>query len=83
MPVYYARGVAAHLGTMPFDTIAPNIVFGKGEKAKRQYQIVEKRLLSSKALPEKSIRFPGEEASFGLHWLENAPFMQVQVDSMY
>ncbi|KAH7086243.1 hypothetical protein FB567DRAFT_445277 [Paraphoma chrysanthemicola] len=82
MPTYYARGVSLRLGAMPLaDTITPNIVLRKGDIARKQCEEAENKLLGSELLPEERVPFPGDDADFQLHWLGDAPFMQVQVSS--
>jgi hypothetical protein len=79
MPTYYARGVSVRLGAMPLaGTTTPNIVLKKGEVARRQCEDAEQKLRYSAPLHEERVNFPGDEAGFGLHWLGDAPFMQVQ-----
>jgi len=68
------------LGTLPLsESITRNIVARKGEIARRQCEAAEKKLLTSKLLPEKAVRFSDDCAGFDLNWLGNAPFMQAQV----
>ncbi|KAH7079936.1 hypothetical protein BKA63DRAFT_407137 [Paraphoma chrysanthemicola] len=82
MPTYYARGVSLRLGAMPLaDTITPKIVLRKGETARKQCEEAENKLLGSALLAEERVPFPGDDADFQLHWLGDAPFMQVQVSS--
>jgi hypothetical protein len=82
MPTYFARGVSVRLGAMPLeDTTTQKIILRKGDAAKQQSQLAEKRLLKSKLLKEKQVPFPGDEAAFQLNWVANAPFMQTRVGS--
>jgi hypothetical protein len=83
MPKYHARGISVHLGTMPLDkTITPHVVLRKGEVAKRQCEEADKQLRSSRKLDEHNVPLPGDATGFELHWLEDVPFMQVQVESV-
>lgn len=80
MPIYNARGISVRLGTLPLsDSVTHNIVARKGETARQQRIEAEKKLLTSKRLPEKAVRFPEDHASFELNWLGNAPFKQAHV----
>jgi hypothetical protein len=80
MPTYFARGVSAHLGAMPLaDVVTPSIIVKKGDAAKEQAETVEELLLGSRQLKEELVPFPGNDDSFQLNWLGNAPFMQARV----
>jgi hypothetical protein len=82
MPTYFARGVSVRLGAMPLDdTTTQKIILRKGDAARRQSEVAEKRLLKSKLLKEDRVPFPGDEAAFQLNWLARAPFMQTRVGS--
>ena len=82
MPTYFARGVSVRLGAIPLgDTTTAKIILRKGEAAKQQSTLAEKRLLGSKLLKEEQVPFPGDEAAFQLNWLAQAPFMQTRVGS--
>ncbi|KAI4662097.1 uncharacterized protein J4E78_004889 [Alternaria triticimaculans] len=82
MPTYFARGVSVRLGAIPLgDTTTAKIILRKGEAAKQQSALAEKRLLGSKLLKEEQVPFPGDEAAFQLNWLAQAPFMQTRVGS--
>lgn len=84
MPVYHARGISARLGTFPLaETITPNIVLRKGELAKQQCEMAEKKLLGSMLLTEAPVIFPGDDAGFELNWLGHAPFMQCAVGNTF
>ncbi|KAJ4366302.1 hypothetical protein N0V83_007938 [Neocucurbitaria cava] len=79
MPIYYARGISASLGTTCLEgTITRDIVLRKGPMAKQQCNAAEKKLTESEPLLEELVRFPGDEVGLALNWLGNAPFMQVQ-----
>ena len=80
MPTYFARGVSVRLGTITLgDTTTAKIILRKGEAAKQQSALAEKRLLGSKLLKEEQVPFPGDDAAFKLNWLAQAPFMQTRV----
>ncbi|KAI4916539.1 hypothetical protein J4E85_010194 [Alternaria conjuncta] len=82
MPTYFARGVSVRLGAIPLgDTTTAKIILRKGEAAKQQSALAEKRLLRSKLLKEEQVPFPGDDAAFQLNWLAQAPFMQTRVGS--
>src|SRR5690242_9382789 len=82
MPTYHARNITVRLGSVPLsDTITGDIVLRKGEKAKQQSELAEKKLLQSPYLQEKRLQFPGATDDFELNWLGNAPFMQVEADN--
>ncbi|KAI4684962.1 uncharacterized protein J4E88_004404 [Alternaria novae-zelandiae] len=82
MPTYFARGVSVRLGAIPLgDTTTAKIILRKGEAAKQQSALAEKRLLRSKLLKEEQVPFPGDDAAFQLNWLAKAPFMQTRVGS--
>lgn len=82
MPTYFARGVSVRLGAIPLgDTTTAKIILRKGDAAKQQSALAEKRLLKSKLLKEEQVPFPGDEAAFQLNWLAQAPFMQTRVGS--
>jgi hypothetical protein len=77
MPTYYARGVEAHLGTLPLDeSTTPSIQLKKGETARKQSDEAETKLLRSGLLKETPVYLPSADGSFELKWLGNAPFMQ-------
>jgi len=82
MPTYFARGVSVRLGAIPLgDTTTAKIILRKGEAAKQQFALAEKRLLRSELLKEEQVPFPGDDAAFQLNWLAKAPFMQTRVGS--
>jgi hypothetical protein len=82
MPTYHARGISVRLGTMPLDkTTTRHVVLRKGEVAKQQCEDAEKQLRGSRKLDEQRVPLPGDATGFGLHWLQDVPFMQVQVEN--
>ncbi|KAF1914116.1 hypothetical protein BDU57DRAFT_454735 [Ampelomyces quisqualis] len=79
MPTYHACGVSVRLGVAPLvDTVNPDIVLNKADIDKKRCEEIEQNLLKSELLREKRVSFPGDERDFGLNWLGNVPFMQVQ-----
>jgi hypothetical protein len=82
MPTYHARGISVRLGTMPLDkTTTRHVVLRKGEVAKQQCEDAEKQLRGSRKLDEQRVPLLGDATGFDLHWLQDVPFMQVQVEN--
>ncbi|KAB2099507.1 hypothetical protein AG0111_0g12369 [Alternaria gaisen] len=85
MPTYFARGVSVRLSATPLeDSTTQKIILRKGDAAKQQSELAERRLLERKLLKEVVVPFPDDEYAFQLNWVANAPFMQTRVkNSVY
>ena len=80
MPTYFARGVSVRLSATPLeDSTTQKIILRKGDAAKQQSELAERRLLERKLLKEEVVPFPDDEYAFQLNWVANAPFMQTRV----
>ncbi|CAI9630284.1 unnamed protein product [Alternaria burnsii] len=80
MPTYFARGVSVRLSATPLeDSTTQKIILRKGDAAKQQSELAERRLLETKLLKEEVVPFPDDEYAFQLNWVANAPFMQTRV----
>jgi hypothetical protein len=67
---------------MPLEeTTTQKIILRKGDTAKQQSELAEKRLLKSRLLKEENVPFPGDTDAFQLNWVAKAPFMQTRVGS--
>jgi hypothetical protein len=80
MPTYFARGLSVRLSATPLeDSTTQKIILRKGDAAKQQSELAERRLLERKLLKEEVVPFPDDEYAVQLNWVANAPFMQTRV----
>lgn len=80
MPAYLSTNVRMRLGATSLpDTTTRSIERNKGEAAARKSEVAQTKLKESDFLPEERLQFPGDVQNFGLNFLKNVPFMQVQV----
>ena len=80
MPTYFARGVSVRLSATPLeDSTTQKIILRKGDAAKQQSELAERRLLERKLLKEEVVPFLDDAYAFQLNWVANAPFMQTRV----
>ena len=80
MPLYLPTDVRIRLSASSlYDTTTRTVVDKKGETAARQAEVAQARLKDSAFLNEERVQFPGDTHNFGLNFLNNVPFKQVQV----
>jgi hypothetical protein len=80
MPLYLPTDVRIRLSASSlYDTTTRSIVEKKGETAASQAEAAQARLKESAFLFEERVQFPGDTHNFGLNFLKNVPFKQVQV----
>ncbi|KAF2796127.1 hypothetical protein K505DRAFT_359587 [Melanomma pulvis-pyrius CBS 109.77] len=80
MPTYLATNIRMRLSATSLpDTTTRSIERNKGEAAARKTEAAQTKLKESDFLPEERLQFPGDVKNFGLNFLKNVPFMQVQV----
>jgi len=80
MPLYLPTDVHVRLSASSlYNTTTRAVVEKKGETAASQAAVAQARLKESAFLSEERVHFPGDTHDFGLNFLKNVPFKQVQV----